>query len=102
MRVVRVVDPDTVDVEVRVRLAGVYAPETGEEGAEECKARLEELAPVGARCRLFHALGETTYGRLVGDLIVDGNNVGHVLVREGLAATGPVPLTPAHVTEEDS
>jgi endonuclease YncB( thermonuclease family) len=63
-------------------------------GRRRCQRRLEELCPVGVKCRLFHALGETTYGRLVGDLIVNGKNVVHVLVDEKLAKTGPVPLAP--------
>ncbi|WP_375554031.1 thermonuclease family protein [Roseovarius mucosus] len=91
---VRVIDGDTLDVgEVRVRLHGIDAPELGQictnpDGgtwdcgtwvAEEVRARIENRE---ARCQ---AVEKDRYDRTVARCTVVGQDVGRMLVADGLA-----------------
>jgi len=110
VKVVRVVDGDTIDVwlpegcssrllnikgdnlyEVRVRLADINAPERGERGYKEAKAALRRLLSVES-CKLsvvrlkfseYHGL-RGKFGRLLAFVWVDGTLAQEALVREGL------------------
>ncbi|MYI68025.1 MAG: thermonuclease family protein [Boseongicola sp. SB0673_bin_14] len=85
-RIERVVDGDTIDVivdqgfhtfrDVRVRLAGIDAPETRTRDLEEkergltTKARVEALCPVGSEHTLrSDEIGK--FGRCIGDIQLD-------------------------------
>jgi len=98
-RVERVVDGDTVDLWInlgfstfckkRVRLMGMNAPESRTRDLEEkkrglaAKARLVELL-AGGKCDLdSHELGK--YGRVLGTIWVDGEDLNQRLVDEGHA-----------------
>ena len=95
----RIVDGDTVDlwinlgfstfVKKRVRLMGINAPESRTRDLEEkklglaAKARLAQLLE-GGKCDLdSHELGK--YGRVLGTLWVDGDDLNQRLVDEGHA-----------------
>ncbi len=96
--VVRVVDGDTVDVEVagrreRIRLIGLNTPETKDPRrpvqcfGREASARAKALLPVGAAVQ-FEAdpsQGERDrYGRLLRYIVLaDGRNVAEVMIAEG-------------------
>lgn len=90
----RVVDGDTLEVgAVRVRLHGIDAPELGQvcthpDGArwdcgtwmaDQLRARLDGRK---VRCR---AIETDRYGRTVATCTLDGQDVGRMLVRDGLA-----------------
>lgn len=92
-RVVRVIDGDTFDVEegVRVRLAGVEAPEYPRGClSEETKERLKELL-LGKEVEV-EVIGKDSFGRKIGFVTLNGVFVNRVLVEEGLA----------RVTDKDS
>lgn len=88
-RVVALADGDTVTVldashqQHRIRLAGIDAPESGQPFGQAARDAL------GALCfnRLVTVRVQETdrYGRLVGWIEADGQNVNHRLVRDGLA-----------------
>ena len=88
-RVVVVADGDTLEVmrdgrAVRVRLAGIDAPETGQPWSRRARARLAEL--VFHRDVTVHVRDVDRYGRDVVDVMTsDGRRVNDVLVAEGLA-----------------
>ncbi len=83
--VVDVLDGDTVILEndMRVRLKGINAPETGMLHAKEAKQLLEK-ATLGKSVKIKH-YGQDRYGRLLAYLFVDGENVNQMLVKSGLA-----------------
>ena len=90
VRVTRVIDGDTVEVRddvarttIRVRLAGIDAPERGQPFATRARERLGELLrtePV--RIQVFK---HDRYDRAVGNLWAGGTDVGLALIAEGLA-----------------
>lgn len=85
-RAVRVVDGDTFDIEgeVRVRLAGIEAPEYPKGClSQEAKERLGELV-LGKDVEM-EIIGKDNFGRKIGFVTVDGVFVNRVLVEEGLA-----------------
>ena len=88
-RVVVVADGDTLEVmrdgrAVRVRLAGIDAPETGQPWSRRARSRLAEL--VFHRDVAVSVLDVDRYGRDVVDVKTsDGRRVNDVLVAEGLA-----------------
>ena len=88
-RVVRVVDGDTVVVldeqraQHKVRLAGIDAPERGQAFGTRAKQRLSAL--VGGQTVTVHWHKEDRYGRIVGKLIVDGQDADLEMVRSGFA-----------------
>ena len=109
IKVTRVVDGDTVDVEVdlgfnlftkdRVRLMGIDTPESRTRNKHEkilglrSKARLKELiaaAPVGKRGRKEIYLsttkvGKGKFGRILGYIWVNDENVNNILTAENHA-----------------
>ena len=90
--VVRVIDGDTLVVHWRgmdehVRLVGIDAPERGKPGAAEATEALREMVD-GQRVRLaFPDPKRPTrgkYGRLIADVVVNGQSVTQELLRRGL------------------
>lgn len=99
VRVVRVIDGDTFEIEMgeRVRLAGVDAPELKGRGAKkgrEASDVLKELIE-GRRVRLVQPWwgrmqDRDVYGRLVRlAYLEDGRSVGGILLSRGLARRPP-------------
>ena len=96
-KVNRVVDGDTVDLEltmnIRVRLSDCWAAEIREDKGLEAKMAMSSMLPEGSRCLLFVDLEEVdsvsdvmTFGRIVGKVFVDGvGDVGEALIDSGLA-----------------
>ena len=107
-KVLRVVDGDTVDVDIdlgfgvwmhkeRVRMMGIDTPESRTRDKVEktfglaSKARLKELLPVGSISVLKTEIdrsGEDSrgkFGRVLGDFIVDEKRCTDILVEEGHA-----------------
>ena len=88
-RVVRVMDGDTVvlldsdKAEHKIRLAGIDAPETGQEFGTKAKQHL--LALVGGDPVTVAWQKRDKYGRIVGKLIRDGTDVNLAMVRAGFA-----------------
>lgn len=98
-KIVKVVDGDTVDalidlgfhtyVHKRIRLYGLNAPESRTRDKEEkkrgmaAKKRLKELLKSKNISVVSHGVGK--FGRVLGELICDGNNVNDQLVTEGHA-----------------
>lgn len=87
-RVVNVADGDTVTVladrrEVRVRLAGIDAPERGQPHARAARQSLASL--VAGRTVTVHGRGEDVYGRLLGEIRVEMLDVNAEQVRRGYA-----------------
>lgn len=98
-RVIKVVDGDTLDLEIdlgfdvsinqRVRLYAINAPESRTRNREEkkrglaAKARLKELCEEGGL--LLKSYGKGKYGRILGELYVDGCNINNILISEGHA-----------------
>jgi len=71
-RVVRIVDGDTLMIEIegtveRVRLRRVNAPEMDEPGGPEAKAALQRQFPVGSAVHVT-PYARDVYGRLVADV----------------------------------
>ncbi len=92
--VVRVIDGDTFDVgAVRVRLHGVDAPEAGQpctngDGVQwDCGAWVTDQvrARLGGRRVSCEKVTEDRYGRTVARCALAGQDVGRMLVSEGLA-----------------
>lgn len=89
-RVARIVDGDTLHVEVdgrdeTVRLFGINAPEVGQPCADEATARLRALAAGEVRL-LPDARDRDRYGRLLRYVYApDGLSIDAALVAEGLA-----------------
>jgi len=88
-RVVRVMDGDTVvllgsdKAEQKIRLAGIDAPETGQEFGTKAKQHL--LALVGGDPVTVAWQKRDKYGRIVGKLVRDGTDVNLAMVRAGFA-----------------
>lgn len=88
-RVVVVADGDTLEVmrdgrAVRVRMAGIDAPESGQPWSRRARSRLAEL--VFHRDVTVHVRDVDRYGRDVVDVMTsDGRRVNSILVGEGLA-----------------
>jgi endonuclease YncB( thermonuclease family) len=70
----RAIDGDTIRCgKERVRLQGVYAPERGEPGAAEARARLQQRLNSG-EVRIERRARDR-YGRTVGDVYVGGSRI---------------------------
>lgn len=88
-RVVSVTDGDTVrclapgNREVKIRLTGIDAPETGQPFGNVARDRLREL--VLRRDVLVHDQGLDKYGRTLARLQVGETDIGTTMVAEGLA-----------------
>ena len=91
VRVVSVTDGDTIDVLIAgipetVRLLGINAPESNECLGTESTARAAGLLADADVVTLVEASPERDmYGRLLTDMVADGQSVADALVREGLA-----------------
>jgi endonuclease YncB( thermonuclease family) len=88
-RIVGVGDGDTVDlltadgVRVRVRLAGIDAPEMGQAFGKAAKQALAKLA-YNREARVLWSKKDS-YGRVVGKLFVQGADVNLQMIERGLA-----------------
>lgn len=95
VRVVRVYDGDTVkaagqDIEIKVRLAGIDAPETPRKkrqpGQPFCDVSKKFLAGLVLNKNVeIRGYGLGPNNRIIGELFVDGKNINHEMVRAGLA-----------------
>ena len=97
----RVVDGDTVDamidlgfdtwVHKRIRLLGIDAPETRTRDLDEkaqglaTKKRLEDLLEAANGMFVLQSHGVGKYGRCLGIIIIEDENINELLIREGLA-----------------
>ena len=97
----RVVDGDTVDamidlgfdtwVHKRIRLLGIDAPETRTRDLEEkergfaTKERLVDLLEAAGGLFVLHSHGVGKYGRCLGTIYVEDENINELLLSEGLA-----------------
>jgi len=96
LKVVRVYDGDTVkavgqDIEIKVRLAGIDAPETPgrkrQPGQPFSDASKKFLAGLVLNKNVeIRGYGLGPHNRIIGEIFVDGKNVNHEMVRAGLAA----------------
>jgi len=98
-KVIKVVDGDTVDalidlgfktfVHKRIRLHGINTPETRTRDKKEkkrglaAKARLKEMLKQKDLCVVSHGVGK--FGRVLGELVADGENINKLLIQEGHA-----------------
>lgn len=105
--VTRIIDGDTLDVElrwpVRIRMLNCYAPEIhGEEKpkGEKAKRALERMAPPGTQVHIniptekADSLGDIlTLDRVLGLVWVEGDDesLSELMVAQGLAKTEKVP-----------
>jgi micrococcal nuclease len=88
-----VIDGDTIDIDgERYRLVGFDTPETYRAECESEKqrgdratARLRELVASATEITLDVQQSRDKYGRFLGNLLTDGDDVGDILVREDLA-----------------
>ena len=100
-KVIRILDGDTIDVHFilpfgiavrkRVRLFGINTPETRTRDPIEkakgyaAKDRLVELIEGGRGCLDIEYHGDGKFGRPLGELYIDGENLNDILVSEGHA-----------------
>ena len=115
-RVVRVVDGDTVILDVDLgfhlwlqnqsfRLLGLNAREKAETGGAEAKAHLTSLLPAGLSIRVTSVKVDKYGGRYDGEILfADGSSLNQQLLHDGWAAawmgagTKPVPPWPRKAT----
>jgi len=100
-KLIRVIDGDTVDASIdlgfdvwvkkRVRLYGIDAPETRTRDLQEkkkgieTKQRLQELLDGNNGLFIIKSEGVGKYGRCLGIIIIDGDNINEKLINEGYA-----------------
>ncbi len=100
-KLIRVIDGDTIDASIdlgfdvwvkkRIRLYGIDAPESRTRDLEEkkkgieTKEKLEQLLEANEGTFTVRSEGVGKYGRCLGVIIVDGNNINESLVKEGYA-----------------
>ena len=87
-KVVSLADGDTVTVlvdktQVKVRLEGIDAPEKSQAFGAKAKTALSDL--IGRKDVTVHATGTDRYGRTLGRIIIDGQDVSAVMVSKGFA-----------------
>ena len=88
-RVVRILDGDTVEVldsashTVRVRLGGIDAPEKSQPFGTQAKQRMAALS--GGQTVAVDWTKRDRNGRLVGKLILNGQDLGLAMINSGLA-----------------
>jgi endonuclease YncB( thermonuclease family) len=88
--VTEIVDGDTLDVNnVRVRLAMVNTPETGEPGYDEAKMTTESVCPVGSEALVDEDDGQIagSFDRLIGAVYCNGDDtsLNEILLVKGKA-----------------
>lgn len=96
VRVVQVVDGDTIGVEIadgreRVRIIGINAPEQGECLADEATALLRDLVDGEEVDLVTDRSDRDRFGRLLRYVEVDGLDAGAELVEAGLAVARRYP-----------
>lgn len=94
-QVTRVIDGDTIEVKkgqtkLTVRLAGIDAPETSKKKHEPGQPFSQQSTSLLAKLVLNKSVdvksyGADRYGRILGEVFVDGNNVNLEIVKAGLA-----------------
>lgn len=88
-RVVRILDGDTVELLVgglrteRIRLAGIDAPEKGQPFGTQARKRLASLC--FQRDVKIRASKRDRYGRLLGRILADGEDLNRRMIQEGFA-----------------
>ena len=88
-RVVNVHDGDTLtalddgNVQHKIRLEGIDAPELGQPFGRVSRDRLSEM--VKGKTATIHHHGKDRYGRVLASVEIDGDDLGRRLVSEGLA-----------------
>ena len=88
-RVVGIADGDTFTmlmadrVQVRIRLYGIDAPEKAQDFGKRAKQELSGL--IYGRDVVVSDMGRDRYGRTIGMVFVDGNNVNEEMLRRGMA-----------------
>lgn len=100
-KVTRVVDGDTVilDNGQKLRIIGADTPERAISQGEQTKKRLANMLldkEVEVKVQVDR---EDVYGRLLGDIYVDGKSVSKVLIDEGLARQTTYPANVKNVEE---
>lgn len=100
--IVEVIDGDTVDVDIdlgfgvwmrseRIRIQGIDTPESKTTNKEEkvfgmmAKKHVESLLPVGKECTLLSTEFRGKFGRILGDIRVDGVTLSESLLSNHLA-----------------
>lgn len=100
-KLIRVIDGDTIDASIdlgfdvwvkkRIRLYGIDAPESRTRDLEEkkrgieTKEKLQQLLDANDGVFVVRSEGVGKYGRCLGVIIIDGNNINESLVKEGYA-----------------
>jgi len=85
----KVIDGDTIiilmqgNIQERIRLADIDAPETGQDFSE--KSRLYLSALIAGKTVEIEYKERDMYGRILGTVYVDGINVNEEMVKSGLA-----------------
>ena len=88
-RVVSVHDGDTLtaldasNVQHKVRLTGIDAPEIGQPFGTKARDRLTALSK--GKTVTIHGQGQDRYGRTLASVDIEGDDLGHRLVADGLA-----------------
>ena len=100
-KLIRVIDGDTVDamidlgfdiwIKKRIRLYGIDTPETRTRDLKEknagiaAKNRLETIMKECGSEFVLQSHGVGKYGRCLGTILINDNNINELLVKEGLA-----------------
>lgn len=87
-RVVHIADGDTMVIlvdkqEIKIRLHGIDAPESGQPWGNQAKERLKELCHGENVTVVTH--GQDRYARTIGEVFIHGESVNQTMVKEGLA-----------------
>jgi len=103
--IIKVIDGDTVDaiidvgfnilIKKRIRLYAINAPETRTKNKKEKQKGLESKKALSAALDMHkgkitiqsHGIGK--YGRIIGELFIEGNSVSEFMVSEGFAEKYP-------------
>jgi endonuclease YncB( thermonuclease family) len=86
--VTKIVDGDTLEVDdVSIRLALIDAPEYNEVGGSEAREFALSICPIGSDALVDEDDNQTggSYGRTVGVVYCNGNNINEELVKNGFA-----------------
>ena len=86
--VIRVIDGDTIAIrEDKIRLYGIDCPESGEPYAEAAAKKMAELV-AGEKVRIERR-SRDWFKRIVARVFVEGQDVGEVMLKNGLARVYP-------------